>query len=258
MSQATIHPFLSSVRIILVRTFHPGNIGAAARAMKTMGLEELYLVDPVGEVDDEALSRAAGASDILNDAKQVATLEQAIEGCASVYATSARKRGFEKPQLNIRHGAQQIWQEQQKVAIVFGPERTGLSNQQLALCSHHLYIPANPDYGILNMASAVQVICHELLQAQPELSDQAIFAHNSGNLSKQKSERYPTRDQVLHFYQQLEGSLSESGFIKAKHPGQSMLKLQQFFDRARPNQTELNMLQGLLASLSDSHQKKAD
>ena len=240
--------FLSTIRIVLVQTYHPGNIGAAARAMKTMGLNELYLVNPVEHPSEEAHNRAAGAVDVLENAQVVSSLDEAIEGCSLVFATSARKRNYDKPQANVRKAAEQIWQEQSKTAIVFGPERMGLSNDDINLCTHHLYIPSNPDYGILNMASAVQVVCYELLQSQPDLADEAIFAANSKNLRSQKQVEYPSRDNMLRFYEHLEESLKDSGFINKNHPGEAMQKLQRFFDRGRPTQTELNMLRGALAS----------
>jgi TrmH family RNA methyltransferase len=156
------------VRIVLVGTTHPGNIGAAARAMKTMGLSDLVLVAPRRFPDDEATARASHAGDILERARVVNDLESAIADCGFVVAATARLRGMRWPIADPRQVAVSIWSQTEvaQTALVFGPERSGLTNEDLARCQLLVHIPTNPDYGSLNLAMAVQVLCYELRMAR--------------------------------------------------------------------------------------------
>jgi len=241
---------LDQVRIVLVNTSHTGNIGSAARAMKTMGLSRLYLVDPENEPDGKSVALAAGASDILNSAVIVDSLEKAIADCPLVIGASARDRSLSWPMLSPRETGEKIVVEGAKgqVALIFGRERTGLTNEELQQCHYHVNIPANPEYSSLNLAMAVQTLSYEIrshyldsLNSQYKKSDEVLD--------------YPESAELGYFYQHLEQTLHETGFIVPQHPGQVMNKLKCIFTRARPNKQELNMLRGILSSVQKSAQK---
>jgi tRNA (cytidine32/uridine32-2'-O)-methyltransferase len=235
---------LDSIRIVLVQTYHPGNIGAIARAMKTMGLQELYLVDPRDYPADEASSRAAGALDVLDNATVVETLPEALADCTQVFATSARKRNYTRPQVTAEEAAGWIKANpNEKIAIVFGRERMGLSNEQLGLCQQLLYIPGNPEYDVLNIGSAVQIVSYELFKQfgmhRDEIEASEIL----------EGEEYASQQDMERFYQHLESTLSDTGFLVKNHPGEAIQRLQQMFARAQPNAKELRMLRGILGSV---------
>ena len=229
---------LSHIRIVMVQTFHPGNIGAAARAMKTMGLSDLVLVSPVEYPHEQATAMAAGATDVLENARVVQTLDEAIEDCQLVLATSARTRSHPWPIKEVRDAAPQIIEEANsgKVAIMFGPERMGLHNKHLRKAHLHMDIPSNEDYPVLNIAAAIQVICYECF-----MSHRQPINHNE--------KAYPKVQELNGFYEHLESALSRIGFINKAHPGQAMLRLKRLFNRARPEKIELNMLRGILSSI---------
>lgn len=234
---------LDSIRIVLVQTYHPGNIGAIARAMKTMGLNELYLVDPREYPSEEASSRAAGALDVLDNATIVQTLPEALADCTQVFATSARKRNYTRPQVTAEEAAGWINDNpNEKIAIVFGRERMGLSNEQLGMCQQLLYIPGNPEYDVLNIGSAVQIVSYELFKQ---------FGNHRDDLetSEIETEEYASQLELERFYQHLENTLSDTGFLIKNHPGEAMQRLQQMFARAQPNAKELRMLRGILGSV---------
>jgi tRNA (cytidine32/uridine32-2'-O)-methyltransferase len=234
---------LDSIRIVLVQTYHPGNIGAIARAMKTMGLNELYLVDPTDYPAEEASNRAAGALDVLDNATVVQTLPEAIADCTQVFATSARKRNYTRPQVTAEEAAGWIQENpKEKIAIVFGRERMGLSNEQLGLCQQLLYIPGNPEYDVLNIGSAVQIVSYELFKQFGMHRDELIDSNS-------ESEAFASQLDMDRFYQHLEGTLSDTGFLVKNHPGEAMQRLQQMFARAQPNAKELRMLRGILGSV---------
>jgi len=236
---SVVESVLNSVRIVLVQTYHPGNIGAIARAMKTMGLKELYLVDPREYPAEEASNRAAGALDVLDGATVVNTLPEALADCTQVFATSARKRNYTRPQVTAEEAA--VWVKDnpnEKIAIVFGRERMGLSNEQLGLCQQLLYIPGNPEYDVLNIGSAVQIVSYELFKQLGNHRD-----------TLQAEEEYASQQDMERFYQHLESTLSDTGFLVRNHPGEAMQRLQQMFARAQPNAKELRMLRGILGSV---------
>lgn len=237
---------LDSIRIVLVNTSHTGNIGSVARAMKTMGLKELTLVDPVNKPDSHASALAAGATDILANAQIVDTLEEAIADCQLVLATSARNRTLDWPLLGPRDAAAKMLAEapKHKVAVVFGRENNGLTNEELQLSQYHLHIPTNPDYGSLNLAMAVQTVCYELRMQHLEAAEgQSLYTHTD------EIADYPRAEQLEMFYQHLEQTLYHTGFIVKQHPGQVMTKLRRLFNRARPEESEINILRGILASI---------
>lgn len=234
---------LDQIKIVLVNTSHTGNIGSAARAMKTMGLSELVLVDPVTEPDSHASALAAGATDILGNAKIVDTLQEAIADCGLSIAASARSRTLAWPMLDPRECGAKVVEEgrKHKVALVFGRESSGLTNEELQQCQFHVHIPANPDYSSLNLAMAVQTLSYEVRMQFLE-QQQAQF--------EPYELEYPNGEQLEGFYDHLEQTLLHTGFIIKQHPGQVMSKLRRLFNRTRPESHELNILRGVLTSIT--------
>ncbi|MCC5855684.1 MAG: tRNA (cytosine(32)/uridine(32)-2'-O)-methyltransferase TrmJ [Idiomarina sp.] len=237
---------LDNVRIVLVNTSDQRNIGSAARAMKTMGLSDLVLVSPEEMPEGKAQALAAGATDVLAKARIVATLEEAIADCQLVMATSARNRTLDWPQQTPREAGERTVREggQGRVALIFGREASGLTNEELQLSQFHIHIPANPDYSSLNLAMAVQTISYEVRMAW--LAQQA--AQHAPQQDTEELTEYPNGDDLEGFYGHLDRCLLGSGFIIRKHPGQIMSKLRRLFTRARPDKNELNILRGVLAS----------
>ncbi|MFD1801890.1 tRNA (cytosine(32)/uridine(32)-2'-O)-methyltransferase TrmJ [Mixta tenebrionis] len=233
---------LQNIRIVLVETSHTGNMGSVARAMKTMGLTNLYLVNPLVKPDSQAISLAAGASDVIGAAKIVDSLDEAIAGCSLVVGTSARSRTLPWPMLDARECGVKCVEEgmQAPVAIVFGRERVGLTNDELQKCHYHVAIPANPDYSSLNLAMAVQILAYEVRMAflQSDRAEQPQYEESP----------YPLVDDLERFYQHLEQMMIGSGFIRQANPGQVMSKLRRLYTRARPERDELNILRGMLSS----------
>lgn len=233
---------LPKVKVILVGTTHPGNIGSVARAMKTMGLSDLVLVDPQTEIDEKSQALAAGAKDLLESVTIEATLEDAVKDCGLVIGTSARSRTLPWPMLDPRESGIKLIQEAPNypVALVFGRENSGLSNDELQLCQYHVCIPANPDYSSLNLAMAVQTLCYEVRMA--------ALAGVGPVVNDVPEEQYPSSENMEGFYQHLEESLNQIGFIIKAHPGQVMTKLRRMYNRARPEIVELNILRGILTA----------
>ena len=239
----------ADIRIVLVETSHPGNMGATARAMKTMGLERLVLVRPKHPIGPEAVARAAGADSVLAAASFVDTLGEAVGDCRLVIGTTARQRSVPAPLLDPRQCADLAWQRAASgaVAIVFGPEQSGLSNEDLALCQRVVHIPTGPDFGSLNLAMAVQVICYELRMAwQSRVAERA-----------QRPARVPASSRAYEGFQaQLEELLVRSGFLHADHHEQMRLKLRRLFQRAELDDNEINILRGVLTSLDPLHAER--
>jgi tRNA (cytidine32/uridine32-2'-O)-methyltransferase len=229
------------LRIVLVETSHPGNIGAAARAMKTMCLSELTLVAPLAFPHADASARASGAVDVLEQARVVKALDEALEGCALVAGTSARQRGIGPPVLSPKecmarlHGATAAGQE---VALLFGRERIGLTNEELGRCHILVNIPSNPDYSSLNIAAAVQVLGYEWMLAQGETP------------AVSESDAVPaTADEMEKLYEHIESAALETGFLDPKNPKHLMRRIRRLFNRAQPDQNEVHILRGLLSAL---------
>lgn len=241
---------LSNIRIILVNTFHPGNIGSAARAMKTMGLSDLCLVTPQRYPDTEADTMAAGALDVLRNARVVNSLDEAITDCSLVVGTSARSRNSvtNRPMLAAEACADELIQESasKSVALVFGQETMGLTNGELEKCHFHVCIDANPEYPTLNVASAIQILCHEVRKSQLRLEREGISP---------REEEYPLQQELERFYEHLEHTLTDIDFIIQRHPGMVMQRLRRLFNKARPETKELNMLRGILASAQKAARK---
>ena len=233
---------LHNIRIVLVETSHTGNMGSVARAMKTMGLTNLYLVNPLVKPDSQAIALAAGASDVIGEAHIVDTLDEALAGCSLVVGTSARSRSLPWPMLDPREcGIKSVQEGQQApVALVFGRERVGLTNEELQKCHYHVAIAANPEYSSLNLAMAVQIIAYEVRMAflQSQETTQPDYEESP----------YPLVDDLERFYQHMEQMMLNSGFIREANPGQVMSKLRRLYTRARPERDELNILRGMLSS----------
>jgi tRNA (cytidine32/uridine32-2'-O)-methyltransferase len=232
---------LASIRIVLVNTSHPGNIGAAARAMKTMGLATLYLVAPKQLPDATAYARAAGAEDVLSQAIVVPTLDTALEGCHWVAGTSARPRSLTWPELGPRAlGPAAIKAAAQgTIALLFGNEQSGLSNEELARCHFHVRIPSNPSYSSLNVAAAVQILCYEIQMAYLEQTAVSQVVENSAEVPA-------THDELTQFYEQLEQVLVQIGFLNPAYPKHLMRRLRRLYARAQLSHTEVNILRGIL------------
>ncbi len=239
---------LDNIRIILINTQFPGNIGAVARAMKNMGLSRLYLVNPKCQLDKEAFIRATSASSVLKTAIIVNTLSEAISDCHLVVGTSTRDRGMSLPLLTARKTGEQVAEEAMnaQVAIVFGQESCGMQSEDLQQCNFHGYIPANPDYSSLNLAAAVQTFCYEIFQASEAQSTQLHDCFY----------KYPEAKDMEYFYQHLESVLTDIQFIIPKHPGQIMQRLRRLFNRARADEKELNILRGILSAIDKQVLKK--
>ena len=235
------------VRIVLVETSHPGNIGATARAMKNMGLTQLVLVRPQDFPSDKALYRAVSAEDLLSGARVVMTLDDAIEGTELVIGTSARDRRIPWPLLSPNECGVMVNQHVLKnagVAIVFGPESRGLSNEDLHRCQFHVNIPTGKAYTSLNLAMAVQIICYEILKAQ---LDQASATHDPTRHADQKWDLpYADARMMEHFYVHLEQTLINIKFHDPEAPKQLMTRLRRLFNRIRPDQMEIGILRGIL------------
>ena len=230
----------SQIRFVLCETTHPGNIGAAARAMKTMGFEELVLVNPHHFPSNEADARASGALNVLTAARVVDNLAEAIADCGLVVATSARQRRANRPEYEPREYAPEIVRSSAvaPVAVVFGTESAGLTNAQLDLCRAQLCIPTNPDYTSLNLGSAVQLIAYELRCARAVSGPSAPPDFPSA-----------TSGDMEHFYAHLERILIQTGFLKPDQPSQIMRKLRLIYERAAPDEHELNILRGVLSAV---------
>lgn len=241
---------LERVKVVLVGTTHSGNIGSAARAMKVMGLSQMVLVDPQCQVDAQAIALAAGASEIALNAQIYPTLEAAVADCGLVVGTSARSRTLEWPMLDPRECGEKLISEanQHSVAMVFGRERTGLTNEELQLCHYHVCVPANPEYSSLNLAMAVQLLSYEVRMA--------YLALQQSSRSSTLQEEYPRHQELERFYAHLEQVIMQTEFISAQQPGQVMNKLRRMFTRARPEAQEINILRGILTSVQKSISRK--
>ncbi|AOY46523.1 tRNA:Cm32/Um32 methyltransferase [Vibrio cholerae] len=241
---------LERVKVVLVGTTHSGNIGSAARAMKVMGLSQMVLVDPQCQVDAQAIALAAGASEIALNAQIYPTLEAAVADCGLVVGTSARSRTLEWPMLEPRECGEKLISEanQHSVAMVFGRERTGLTNEELQLCHYHVCVPANPEYSSLNLAMAVQLLSYEVRMA--------YLALQQSSQSSTLQEEYPRHQELERFYAHLEQVIMQTEFISAQQPGQVMNKLRRMFTRARPEAQEINILRGILTSVQKSISRK--
>ncbi len=234
---------LENIRIVLINTSHPGNIGAAARAMKTMGLGRLYLVQPEQYPNAEATSRASGADDLLARAQVCATLEEALAGCRWVVGLSARERRLAVPPMHPRACAEQLRAEaaEGEVALLFGRERSGLSNEELDRCHALVHIPANPDYSSLNLAAAVQVMAYELRVAA------------LGEAPAGAAEPAAAAEALELLYEHFERAMVGTGFLDPENPRLLLRRLRRLFNRARLEPEEVAILRGFLTSVERPH-----
>lgn len=239
---------LDNIRFVLVGTTHPGNIGAAARAMKTMGLTKLHLVEPLHYPNAEATARASGADDVLANAQVHKDLISAIDGCHQVYGMSARLRHLPVPVVDPRQAVEQIQQQSDdtQTAILFGREHSGLSNEEIDRCHHLINIPANPDYSSLNLAAAVQVFAYELKMS----FDPSIEVGRIG----EDREAIDARD-LDHLYHHFEQSLTEIGFLDPENPKNLIRRLKRLFNRADMDRNEVQILHGILRAAQNNNKE---
>jgi len=237
-------PRFERIRIVLVGTTHPGNIGSSARAMKTMGFGRLVLVTPKAAIDSEAEAMAAGSTDVLQEACIVDSLDEALAGCHWVVGSSARLRDAPHELLTVRQAAAQaaaeLAQQDREVALVFGREHAGLTNIELGRCHAHMVIPANPAYSSLNLAQAVQVATYELRQAllgQPSLTPPVELPPPAPH------------DAVERLLAHWQVTLEELGFLDPANPRHLMQKLRHLLQRARVTPNEVDILRGMLTAL---------
>lgn len=230
-----------NIRIVLVNTSHPGNIGGVARAMKNMGLTRLYLVEPRQYPDEQADWRAASATDVLRDAVVMPTLGEAIADCQFVVGTSARERRIPWPLLDARQCAARVAEvsANEQVAILFGREDSGLTNDELQLCNLHLNIPTSAQYSSLNLAMAVQIVCYELRMTIDARAPQAAA-------DADWDAPFATAENMQRFYAHLEDTLVALEFLDPKAPRQLMARLRRLYGRVRLDEMELNILRGIL------------
>jgi len=228
-----------SIRIVLVETSHPGNIGATARAMKTMGFHRLYLVKPKSFPDYRAHEMAAGADDLFNQVVITDSLADAISDCKLVLATSARPRGIALAGLTPADNATLISEQADdtEIALVFGREHAGLTNDELLHCHYHIHIPSNPDFSSLNLAQAVQIIAYEV---RMKLLAPAAFVEMASEIAA-------TADEVEQFYTHLRNVLVTIDFLKLSNPKRLMQRLRRMFNRIKLEHLEVNILRGILS-----------
>lgn len=235
-----------NIRVVLVNPSHPGNIGAVARAMKNMCLSRLVVVAPQRGVDEpEARARAAGALDVLLKAEVVAEFDDAIVDCGLVVGASARLRTIPWPTFDPHVCAQQVVTaaQHQQVALVFGREDTGLTNDELEKCHRLVHIPANDDYSSLNLAAAVQVVTYE--------TRMALLAAQGQSVDVPPDHPLATAAELEGLYAHLEKTMVQIGFYDPANPRQLMRRLRRLFNRAQLDKMEMNILRGILAAVDD-------
>ncbi len=240
---------LANIRIVLVETSHPGNIGAAARAMKNMGLYDLALVKPRFFPHEEAISRASGADDVLSNASVHETLEDAVGDCHFVVGTSARLRTVNWPQFPPRACAHRMLDEavSGKVALVMGRERSGLTNAEMDLCHYLAHIPTNPEYQSLNMAMAVQVMTYELFVAADE---------DDRTVEVAKQDTPATVVQLESFFDHLLATMGEVGFSDPRHSDKLFRRLRRMFHRMELSNDEVQIMRGVLSAVQGKKQQR--
>ena len=229
------NPF-DHVRVVLSHTTHPGNIGAAARAMKTMGLRHLYLVNPRHFPDAQADAMAAGADDVLRNAVTCNSMDEALQGVVYTMAMTARLRDI-SIEVNTPREAMPLFLQQaatRPVALLFGTEMSGLTNEEIGKAQVLVSIPAHPDFSSLNIAAAVQVIAYELVVAAQNYLPEIPEIHSAPH------------EQVEGFFAQMEKTLFEIGFFTTQNPARLMQRLRRLYARARLEQEEVNILRGIL------------
>lgn len=236
-----------NIRIILIETSHPGNIGACARAMKTMCLNQLYLVNPKVFPSAEATARASGADDVLAAAHVCGSLNEALAGCGMVCGASARRRTIAWPELNPRDCAARLVAESAhtSAALLIGREHSGLTNEELERCNYLVHIPSNPAYSSLNIAAAVQVLAYEIL-----LADAAHVP--TAHASPRGAEQAAAAEELERLYAHMQQVLIDLDFLDPAHPRHLMRRLRRLFNRAQLDKNELNILRGILTAVQQA------
>jgi len=231
---------LKNLRVVLVNTTHPGNIGASARAMKTMGLEDLALVNPQGFPSAEATARAAGADDLLYRARIGESLDEVLADCGLVVGSSARRRDLASPVLGPRECAALVAEHSPRapVALLFGQERTGLTNAELDRCHAYVQIPTQAAFSSLNLAAAVQVLCYEMRMWS-----------ESGAVVDAPDSPLASGEEMARLYEHLEAVLVTLKFLDPAKPRRLMRRLRRLFNRARLEDNEVNILRGILGAV---------
>ena len=236
---------LNNIDIVLIETSHPGNIGATARAMKNMGLKNLILVNPKDYPNVEATQRASGADDVLKNARVVDSIQQAVEGATLVVGASARFRRLAWPQWNGREAGEKIIvhtrQEQGRVAVVFGRENNGLSNEEMEQCHYLVQIPTNPEYSSLNLSQAVQVLAYEIRMAS--LSEAELSPADVRDSPRAEHEV------VEKMFEHLEQVLGKLEFINNDHPVKLLRRIRRMFHRAELEEKEVQIVRGILSAV---------
>ena len=255
IDNAAVSAHLSHVRIVMVNTTLPANIGSALRAMKTMGLCKLVLVSPKTYPHPDIDALAAGATDLIEQIEIVETLEDAIKDCHIVFGTSARSRTIPWPLLDARPAAQKsmkaVLQEQQEIAVIFGREDRGLTNEELALANFHVTIPVNTEYGVLNVAQAIQIICYEMRMAATELMEHQVDDKATMKVTEDDAmewdEPLVTHEQMEQFYPHIQKMLEEIEFLDPKNPRLLPLRLRRLFGRIQLDRMEYHLLRGIFS-----------
>ena len=255
IDNAAVSAHLSHVRIVMVNTTLPANIGSALRAMKTMGLCKLVLVSPKTYPHPDIDALAAGATDLIEQIEIVETLEDAIKDCHIVFGTSARSRTIPWPLLDARPAAQKsmkaVLHEKQEVAVIFGREDRGLTNEELALANFHVTIPVNTEYGVLNVAQAIQIICYEMRMAATELMEHQVDDKATMKVTEDDAmewdEPLVTHEQMEQFYPHIQKMLEEIEFLDPKNPRLLPLRLRRLFGRIQLDRMEYHLLRGIFS-----------
>jgi|SRR5690554_5224489 len=242
---------LKQISVLLIGTTHPGNIGAAARALKVMGLDRLSLVNPEEYPSAEARARASGADDVLSSANVYETLDSALSGVHKVFGTSARSRGMDIPILDMRTAAAAMIaaaDSGEQVAMLFGKERYGLTNEEMQRCHYLVQFPANPDYGSLNLAAAVQVAAYELRM-------QCLQQTQSQTSKPQATSSFCDGGKMTGFYQHLFSTMHDLDFLNVENQGSMTEKFRMMFNRMGIKKHEMDMLRGFLSAVNKNLKK---
>ncbi|MFT5350014.1 MAG: tRNA (cytidine32/uridine32-2'-O)-methyltransferase [Planctomycetota bacterium] len=249
-----MHEHISkNIKVVLVGTTHPGNIGATARAMKTMGLEQLVLVNPKIYPDADATARASGADDILAEAIIHQSFSDAISDCHFVFGTSTRNRSIPWPLYTPSEAAQQtrkLIAEDSVVAIVFGRESSGLANEELELCNAMIQIPSNPEFSSLNIAAAVQIISYEIRKNMLETEPVLVDIHSKTPLA--------SVEQIQQLYDHLQQCLVDIGYFDPDKPRRLMRRLKRIINRSQLDANEYNIARGVLTAIQKAAEKEKD
>lgn len=233
---------LENIKIVMVGTTHPGNIGAAARAMHNMCISNLTLVDPQCPVGEIAYARASGANAVLDNRETCDDLAQAVADCSYVIATSARRRSLAWPELDPESLGSRLsaMNEQDRAALVFGREHSGLSNEELHLCNHMVVIPTNPEFSSLNLASAIQVLCYEIYRQH---------APGTNNRQPDPQDLPASSGDVEGYFEHLQRVLESTHFLDPAQPGLIMQRLRRLYLRSEMTHNEINILRGMLTAI---------